>query len=1384
MIAVSRTLLAAALAVALAPSPLGAAPAQALAAKADAVATYILRFDEAPLASYRGPQGDAEKIARGLDATSPAVTGAERLDLDSKAARAYRDYLSEKRGARLAQIAGVLGREIEVGFTYDVVLHGVSLQLSAAEAERLRKLPGIAAVERERIDRLHTDAGPQWIGAERVWDGSSGTATRGAGVVVGVIDSGVNRSHASFAAVGPLDGFRHSNPRGRFYGLCESQPGLCNDKLIGIHDFSVCTGVHSQSGCDDREPNDGSDPDGHGSHVASTMVGNVVQASISLPTGAVARTLSGVAPHANLIVYKACEEEENCRGSWLLAAINQATADGVRVFNYSIGGDARDPWGSSDSLAMLAARDAGVVVVTSAGNDGPGVGTMGAPANSPWVIAAANTTHDRAIVNRLVDLSGGASAPPGGGVLLGDGLTTGYGPADIVVPNDFPLCSQGDGLDSPPTGASNPWPAGRFSGQIVACLRGITARVAKSNNVRLAGGGGMILLNTPADGESTVADQHSIPSTHIGATAGGELLQWLSSGSGHRGRLEGAQVRNEASRADVLNASSSRGPVEAGAYLKPDIAAPGTNVLAAAGEGTGFAFLSGTSMASPHIAGAATLLRALNPQWTVADVESALRTSAQDVIRINATRGATAFDQGSGRIDVSLARRAGLRFDITGDQFRAARPSAGGNPRNLNLPSLVDRACLEQCSFTRVVTDIAGGARWQVQVDAEPGLQVQVSPSSFTLAAGAGQNLQIAADTRASNLLGRNVEASIRLRAVDDSGAPRNDIAPVHLPLIVYADPGSLPSAVNVAAAADRGHVDLNFAGLVALDDIALSATALASPSVTERDLTIDPTSTAPYDSSAGVFTTLVDVAAGSTPRRLRLTAIAEATTSRDIDLFVGQDFDGDGQAEASEELCVAGSPDTLEVCELDIEVGASPLRYWVHVQNFNAGNSGQDRVRLETRLLDLAPVEGGQLVVTGPARSDRFASIPYRVSWNALDMAPGETRVGLLRLSAGGADTALAEVPFTLVRSGTGENAALLLGNGDSHRLRLAPGKASERLAIDVPANASRLRVQSAGDGQLELYLARSDFGAGPQLGAAPPRGEAVLSARNGGNHVLELTPANGLRAGRWYVTPVNTGTAVFDGSISVGLTTAGDLAAPRSGAYFNPARDGAGAFLFNADDNLGFLWYTYLQDGSPTWYIASAPRPAAADGQWRAPLFRARWNGSEAPLTAVGEVLLTKLDATSFQFGWNLDGESGSERYVFIDGGGCPRQDGANFDINGFWFNPAQPGYGYSVNAFPAVETNGAYFFDANGIGRWALGSVSPFGGTTLSFDLRRGACPLCDYAAPTVSSNIGTLVRSYSSTGAGSMRLDLTLPPPLSGRWQVDTPVQKLTAPTGCP
>ncbi|MBD8525331.1 S8 family serine peptidase [Pseudomarimonas arenosa] len=1364
------------------------APNGSAAKLGDARSTYIVQFKAAPLASFRGPGTDPD--LQDLKATSPAVTGARKLNLTSKSAIEYREFLRQQRSASLAEASSRLGRPLAIEFEYDVALHAVALDLSATEARLLEQVPGIALVEREQLHRPLTDAGPAFIGADAIWEGGAGVATRGEGVVVGVIDSGINQSHPSFAATGPVSGFTHSNPLGGFLGVCAAEPGRCNGKLIGVHDFTTC--IASDTGCDDREPNNGTDVDGHGSHVASTAVGNTLQASFPLPGGATTRTVSGVAPHANLIAYKACEEEETCRGRWTLAAINQAVADGVDVINYSLGTSTPvDPWTSSTAQAMLNAREAGVVVVVAAGNDGPAESTMGSPADAPWNLAVANVTHDRVTVNRLLDLSGGATPPPGDGVLLGEGQTLGYGPVSLVTPSDFPLCSQGSSSDFPPSGESNPWSAGRFSGEIVVCLRGVQARVAKSNNVRLAGGGGMVLVNQAADGEATIADEHSIPSTHVGAADGAALLSWLSQGSGHRGRLEGAQIRVEPSRSDLLVGSSSRGPVVHGPYLKPDLAAPGSSIQAAAGTGSGLVPLSGTSMASPHVAGAAALLMAQHPDWDVSDVVSALRSTASPTVKLGAEMLADPLQQGSGRVQLEQATRAGLGFPASAAEFLASRPASGGSPAQLNLPSLVSDRCFESCSFTRRVKDLRGGGRWRAEFVGEAGMEVQVQPAEFELAAGAQQTLQFSVNVNDIRLFGRYVEGRIKLIAVDANGAPNETVPATELPLAIYSSPGQVPSELQISVP-DRGFVDLSFSGLLELADLEVTATDPAAPTLRRFSLSQDPTNTLPFDSfSAGAAFVNFAIPETATLRDFVVNA-SLASAARDVDLFVGVDSNGNNQPDESELLCESTSAQSQEACEITVLSASNGKLVWVMAQNFQSSAPGAvDTVDLEVFVRDTLPVNGPRLIATAASDFERNTPFDVRLIVDDLTLAQGERRLAFLNLGVTGREP-FARIPLTVSRA-AGANAAKLLHGSSVERIRLASGAASESLAIDLPSNIQRLRITASPPdlshvlGSQRLYLSRGGSAAQPGLGVAPPREQALATSVGFVDRIeIDIGAEQGLSAGRWFITPVSLDAETREFDLTISLDSSGSLPNPKFGAYFNPARSGAGAFLFGAGDQWGLLWYTYHQDGTPVWYTASAAAAAATaeQSQWVAPLYRARWNGSSAPLTMVGEIIMTKISDTAFQFGWNLDGESGSERYEFIDGGGCARQANQPFDINGFWFNPSSPGYGYSVNAFPNLETNGAYFFDANGGPIWALGSVSPFGTPSMALDLRIGPCPSCAYSPPVVIPGIGTLSRSYTDIRNGQMQIDVTLPAPLRGSWSLNTPVQKLTGDTGCP
>jgi subtilisin family serine protease len=741
---------------------------RAAAQAEDPPARYIVRLADPPLASYRGGIAD-------LLPTNPRVLGQVKLDVASPASLAYLDYLTRGHRAATAAMAEALGHPVKVIFDYRHAFNGLAVELTPAQADVVRGLPDVADVqpdferhtlgqggnpdENDTGSTEETGAGAQWIGAPAIWDGTATgkPGTRGEGVVIGVIDTGINVNHPSFTAKGD-DGYQHHNPRGRFYGLCAPLDGapFCNDKLIGVHDFTATSPL---------------DDNGHGSHTASTAAGNMVSARVSAPTTSFTQEISGVAPHANLISYKACLVIGSCTGVSLVAAVDQAIPDGVDVLNFSIGGGPSDPWRDADAQAFLGARDAGVLAVVAAGNSGPEAGTVGSPAGAPWVLSVGASTHDRLLLSSVAGLAGGATRPPDD--IVGTSLTAGYGPALVVYAGDFgdPLCS----------GAFLP---GTFHGEIVICDRGGNARLEKGRNVRLGGAGGMILGNSAADGEATVADAQELPTVAIGFTAGRALKEWVSTGTGHRGTITPTAVGRDPTRADVLAGFSSRGPnSEAPDVLKPDVTAPGVDVLAAVNSANPlapaqFGVLSGTSMASPHTAGAAALIRALHPDWTPAQVVSVL-TSTGHLPGLREDDGVTPadpFDRGSGRIDLVQAARAGLVLGETGGKFRAANPATGGDPATLNLATLSHQSCPGRCAWQREVTNtLPTATTWRISTVAADGLTLTVTPRALRLAPGETAVLTLAADATA---LPRGQWAFGSVTLTPDTAAPAGTARP------------------------------------------------------------------------------------------------------------------------------------------------------------------------------------------------------------------------------------------------------------------------------------------------------------------------------------------------------------------------------------------------------------------------------------------------------------------------------------------------------------------------------------------------------------------------------------------------------------------------------
>ena len=1323
--------------------------------------TWIVRFAEPSLASYAGTGVLDDGVP--LAATSPRTTGAARLEVDAPAVRAYRDELAARREARLEAASARIGRTLEPSFVYDAVLNGVALALTDDEARVLASMPGVAAVERERIEQRQDDVSTAWVKAPDLWMGVSGVASRGEGVVVGIIDSGIHPGHPSFAAIDPVDGYVHANPKGRFLGLCASSTASCNAKLIGIYDMTTGSG--------DEEANTGVDLDGHGTHVAGTAVGNTVHRVRRFAGGGELRyQIRGVAPRANLISYKACED--GCAGSWTLAALNQAVLDGVDVINYSIGGSNVSPWSSSGALAMLDARNAGIVVAVAAGNRGPDVGTVTSPSDAPWVLAVANATHGRRYVNR-VRLSGGATSPPGNGVLDGQGLTGGTGPAPLVRDPLHPLCSQGSGDQTlPVSGASNPWPANRWTGQIVVCDRGVQARVAKSNNVRLSGGAGTLLLNTAADAEATVADEHSVPTAHLGWTDAQALLGWLATGSGHAARIDGVVGEVAAASADQLSASSGRGPSPVlPAVIKPDLAAPGTGILSAAHQGNGDATLSGTSMAAPHVAGAAALLRGAKPTWRADQIISALMGSARaSVVRPGTGEAVAPNEQGAGMIDVSRAARVPLALVVPAGQFAAGSAA----PAALNLPSLAFDRCSPACApLVRTVTDLVGGASYEARFTGPAGVTFSIAEPTFHVGAGASRALQFSARIDDPGLYGRWLYGRLHLRRV--GGADGEEL---QLPVALRAPVTGLPSAQARSVDSDRGFFDSTVPGLgLAAPNARYVGTRLVGVTTTTHALSADPTPGDRYDNlSNGVGWHVISVPRppGDGPTRHRIEVELRSPAATQASLIVGNG----GAPGSRNQICESSSR-----CVLDIEHHGAPglQSYWAMV--WNRAGAGEFTVRHS--VLPLIPATDGNsaaLTVSGPGSAAAGEASPVRVGWRDPSWAVGDERRGAVLVYAAPGPQPMGAIPYALTRA-AGERAPLPLGHARTTSLVLAPGESHETLFIDVPAGATALTVTSASVANVDLYLSRRPATAAgsavPLVPSAPPRAEALQRATGpSGNETLTVAnPA----PGRWYVTPVNVATTAA--ATSIAASVAASPPAIRPGGYFNPGRSGHGAFLYPADGVWAGLWYTYLQDGTPTWYYAQGPRPGA-NGIWRGELFRSAWNGRSNHLTAVGEVIATPTGPDAFTWTATLDGQTSSEPFVSF-GRGCPSLDGQALDASAHWFDPARAGTGYSVQLFRDYEFYAVFGYDSRGVPRYLVAERGGFGGTraTLRLDQNNGACPLCVRQGDPVRTPVGTLTRTVDGGALRRVQISATYAAGVFGTWAVDDAVTPLGERQGC-
>lgn len=720
------------------PAPVGGAPGH-----------YIVVMKGDPLATYTG---DVD----GLRSTKPDK--GKQLDARSANSQKYVAHLKNEQ-RKLAEDAGVAPDA-----TYQVTLNGFSADLTGDQVDELRSSRDVLGVFPDEI--RHPDAvsstdflglGDDATGSGGLWEQTGGVEHAGEGVVVGVVDTGIAPENPSFAG-DKLKKKNHKKSAGQPYSdgshvyFEKSDGGTFRSAIVtgqewDKHAYStkLVGGQYFASGAeaagfdfqyDYLSPRDGA---GHGSHTASTAAGEFgVAASVS---GVDFGTISGVAPAAKIASYKACYEgpdpavttDDICALSDLIAAIDQAVADGVDVINYSIGGGAATTVLAPDDISFFNAAAAGVFVSVSAGNDGPDPAT--ADHASPWYTTVAASTIPT--WEGTVTFDGFAEAGASVSVPFGESVT---GPSiyagDAAAAEGAALCLPGS-LD-----------AAKVAGHIVVCDRGENARAEKSQVVKDAGGIGMVLVNVPGAADSLDNDFHVVPSIHLGSVHREAVLAYVQGGTDLPITLVGENTTGEETPTPQIAGFSSRGPTYADGtdVMKPDVAAPGVAILAATNNAGGaaptFGILSGTSMAAPHVAGLGALYLSERPNAAPAEIKSALMTTASNTVLADGSENTNPFEQGAGQVEPTRFFEPGMLYlngaadwaaFLEGKQlaeFDGIDPIDGSD---LNLASISIGTLTSEQTVTRTVTSTAAGT---YTASAEvAGLDVTVEPSTLTFGA-------------------------------------------------------------------------------------------------------------------------------------------------------------------------------------------------------------------------------------------------------------------------------------------------------------------------------------------------------------------------------------------------------------------------------------------------------------------------------------------------------------------------------------------------------------------------------------------------------------------------------------------------------------------------
>lgn len=727
---------------------------------------YIVQMFDQPVIAYQGG-------VAGFKGTKPANGG--KIQKDSQSVQNYAAHLDAQHNRAINSV------NAQKVYSYRYGFNGFAARMTASDAAKLQKRGDVMNVWKDELRKIQTDKSPKYIGVSQngqAW----ARGVKGENVIIASIDTGIWPEHPSFAdnqGSGPgnkrpwqghlnistsynhLPGFKSS---GCDFGNTAANPddvaASCSDKLITAR----CYNLGFSSDLDPANPCGGNgefigawdfqsarDFDGHGSHTAATAGGNNgIQATID---GTDLGLVSGIAPRARIAAYKVCWDgpdpsvttDDGCASSDSAAAIDQAILDGADVINFSIGGSSTS-FSGPDDIGFLFAAQAGIFVATSNGNSGPDPQTTGTPAGVPW-ITAVGATQDNGVFGQGLDV---ILPPEIAATYLG---LEGNGPVSYTQTGDISAALV---LGNPVNGCTELANAADVSGNIAFVQRGACSFSTKYNVAAAAGARAIVVFNNAGDPITMSAPGTTIPGQMIAQAEGETIASYANDGVIYAS-VGPSFVTSMQNR---VSGFSSRGP-NGGAMdvIKPDISAPGTSILAAASPASGgemFMSISGTSMASPHVAGAFALIKQANPEWTAAMARSALMTTGrQGLMKSFGTDLATPFDIGAGEILPTTALYPGLAYDAgfwdyvafsCGNNVPLVAPAtcsalvSGGyqtDGSQLNLPSIASASQTGSKTISRTVTSVGLGYNWyKVFVDAPPGVDVTVTPDSIWLGEG------------------------------------------------------------------------------------------------------------------------------------------------------------------------------------------------------------------------------------------------------------------------------------------------------------------------------------------------------------------------------------------------------------------------------------------------------------------------------------------------------------------------------------------------------------------------------------------------------------------------------------------------------------------------